>query len=382
MAIDRSKIAALAAAAAQTGPDLNKQSGGDYKPPEKGATRLRFIEYVELGVHTTGAGGQYGPKTKPRAQFGFELSGPRHLPKEIDGKKYPHIIRFDLAVGQGKKNDYSKLFKLMVADFPGRKNFAQLLGEAFLGTVVHREYKKRNGEDGVSADLKNGDAGFTIKSTTYEDVESGVAKTAKVDEALSELRLFLWDFADSEQWDSIFIDGTYDDGNTKNKLQEKLKAAENFVGSPIYLALQDEGRDAELEPAPVHARGEQQDRQDVPVNSDDDAPVVKPGAKKIVKPEPAVDPLDVAEEEDPPFDPGPDPEPEVEVDEEAELLAQMAALKAKKAAAAKAAVKAPASPVAAAKKKVEPTPAKPAAKASTARKSAPADDGSDPLQGL
>lgn len=377
-------IKALAAAQAETGPDLNKQSGGDYKPPEAGATQLRFIEYVETGVHTTGsAAGKFGLKTKPRAQFGFELSGKKHTPKTLDdGRIIPHIIRFELTIGQGKKNDYSKLFKLMVQEYPGRKNFAQLLGEPFRGRVVHRPWKTAAGDERVSADLKDGDAGFTITGVTYEDPETETVKKVTVAPAISDLRLFLWDLADTDQWDSIFIDGTFEDGNTKNKLQEKIKAAENFTGSPIYDALIEAERGDELVPAPVFAKGEQ--KADVPVAGEDDAgePEAEPevvltkaqlAAKKKKEAaelaaqaeadaaeEAAAEAANAAaaEDNDPPAD---------EVDEEAELLAKMAALKAKKAAAAKGAEKAPTKPVAA---------SKPAGKAKVAPK------GGDPLQGL
>lgn len=362
-------IKALAEQQAQTGPDLNKQSGGDYKPPEAGSTQLRFIEYVETGVHTTGqAAGKFGLKTKPRAQFGFELSGKKHEPKKLDdGRIIPHIIRFELTIGQGKKNDYSKLFKLMVQEYPGRKNFAQLLGEPFRGTVIHRPWKTASGDERVSADLKNGDAGFTITGITYEDPETNEVRKIKVAPAISDLRLFLWDLADTDQWDSIFIDGTFEDGNTKNKLQEKIKAAENFTGSPIYDALIEADRQDELAPAPVFAKGEQ--KSDVPVAGEDDAaadepetPVVK--AKGKVK---VAAPVEPEEPEDEPAD-----EPEEE-DEEAKLLAQLEAARLAKAAKAKAAAtkeggkKAPSKPVVA---------SKPAGKAKVAPK------GGDPLQGL
>lgn len=362
-------IKALAEQQAQTGPDLNKQTGGDYKPPEAGSTQLRFIEYVETGVHTTGKeGSTYGQKTKPRAQFGFELSGKKHEPKEIEGKRYPHIIRFELVIGQGKKNDYSKLFKLMVQEYPGRKNFAQLLGEAFRGVVIHREWKTASGDTRVSADLKNGDAGFTITGVTYEDPETNEVKKLKVAPNISDLRLFLWDLADTDQWDSIFIDGTFEDGNTKNKLQEKIKAAENFTGSPIYDVLIEAGRGDELAPAPVFAKGEQ--KSDVPVSSDDDTPEpeAKPAAKPKAKPKaPDPEPEPEPEVED-------EPEPEVEEeDEEAKLLAQLEAARLAKAAKAK---------EAAAKEGGKKAPSKPVAASKPAGKAKVAPKGGDPLQGL
>lgn len=372
MALSLDKIKAVAAEEAKVGKDLNIQTaGGDYKPPAAGVTRLRFISYVELGVHTKRSA-KFGDKTKPMARFGFELSGPNHEPKEIEGKKYPYTIYFEEPIGTGTKNNYSKLFKLMVADYPGAKNFAQLLGEGFRGVVVHREWKDAGGNTKVAAELKHKDTGYTIKGLVYQDEETGEPKKVKVGPALTPLSAMLWNHADTEQWDSLFIPGTYDDGGTKNKVQEKIKQAENFIGSPIYNALVEAGREEETVPVAKGApEGEEQE-------AEDDASATAEGAAS----------------DDAPFD-GTPVEQEAaatveEEDEEAALLAQLAAAKAKKAAAAKAAEaakqegvkKAPASPAkptsAAGKGKGAATPAKPA----TARKSAPAKTDGDPLSGL
>lgn len=325
MALDLTKIKQLGDEAAKTGPDLNNQSaGGDYKPPAAGQTRLRFVGYVETGVHTTRSA-QWGDKTKARAHLTFELSGPKHPPKKLDdGRLIPETISFKLAVGQNKKNDYSKLFKLMVADYPGRKNFVQLLGESFRGEVVHRKFKRRDGSDGVAAELKN-EQGYTIKGVNYEDPESGEVRTVKVDEPISKIKAFLWDYADVDQWDSIFVDGTYDDGNTKNKLQEEIKAAENLAGSAIEAALIEAGREAELIPAVKVEGGASEDEG----SGDDDGP------------------------------PAADPEPTEKAPAKAQKQAQ--------------------EPTSApAKGKVATAPKKPVA----ARKSEPASDDGDPLQGL
>jgi hypothetical protein len=61
----------------------------------------------------------------------------------------------------------------------------------------------------------------------------------------SALRLFLWAQASREMWDSLYIEGQYDEkkdektgkviypAKSKNVIQEKIKAAKNFVGSPL-----------------------------------------------------------------------------------------------------------------------------------------------------
>ena len=250
MSFDPAKLAALQEAVAATGTDLTKPSsaGGDYTPPAAGVTRLRFVGYQELGVHTIKSA-LYGDKTKPRARFVFELSGPKHQPRTAeDGRLFPTLIAFEEVIGYNVKNGYMKLFNLMKDSVPGATNFLQLLGKPYRGVVVHKEGKPRpDGSKPIYVSLKDG-TGFTIKDTTYEHPETGEAVTIKVDDPITPLSVFLWDYADLEQWDALFIDGRYDDGATKNKHQEKIKNANNFVGSAIYEALIAAGRDSELVP--------------------------------------------------------------------------------------------------------------------------------------
>lgn len=256
MAFSLADIKKRAAEAAKTGPDLNIQTsgGGDYQPPAAGVARLRLVGYIETGVHTTKST-KFGNKTKPRATLLFELSGPKHQPKEFEGKKIPHVIAVKEPISQNKKANYSKLFKEMAKDYPGVKNFGELIGESFKGVVVHRKFKRRDGSEGTVAELK-GENGYTITGPLYEDPETGEPKKLVADPAISELRLFLWDFADLEMWDSLFIAGTYDDGGSKNKFQEEIKQAENLDGSPIYDLLLEAGRGEELVPAPKPERKE------------------------------------------------------------------------------------------------------------------------------
>lgn len=281
MALDLKKIRAVANEAAKTGPDVNKQqAGGDFSPPDAGPTRLRFIEYVEVGVHTKKSA-LYGDKTKPMAQFGFELSGPKHKPKVIDGKTYPFIIRFEEPIGFGSKNNYSKLFKLMAAAYPGVVNFPQMLGEAFRSRVSHRTYKVGD-QERVAAEIKTKDAGYSIAGPTFEDEDTGETKVAMADPVISPFRLLVWNEADTDQWDSLYIGGTYDDGGSKNKVQNKIRTAENFVGSPIYDALIAAGREAEVE-VDAAVAPEQQEAEE----PEADAPPVKAPVKEAVKKAPA-----------------------------------------------------------------------------------------------
>lgn len=277
-------LKALAEKNKQVAVDLTKpQVSGDYKPPEAGATRLRFVGYVETGTHEGSYKGT--KKIQRKAIFFFELSGPKHMPAEFEGRKVPHIIRHELAITNHVKGSYIKLFNRMAQAVPGATNFLELLGQPYRGTVVHREYKVGE-EKRVAAELKNAE-GFTIIGCEYEDPETNELRTIKVDDSLTPFKVLLWDLADTAQWDSIFVDGTTDAGKTRNIFQEKIKHATDFVGSPVYEALLAAGRDAELVPAEPASKDEAYE-------ADDGAD----GAKSSAVKEPAKA-LDAAEGDDP-----------------------------------------------------------------------------------
>lgn len=227
--------AAVAAAAKQT--DMNKASkGGGYTPPAKGLARLRFVGYIECGQQKDEWQGQV--KIKEKVKLIFELSGPKHQPKEIDGNKIPHRITIEENLSLNEKAWFYKIFKAM--NYSGEAtHIAQLLGQEFLGEVIHKTSKAGN----VYAGLK-GDAGYTIRAPYVEDPETGETRKVPAGPQLSEIRCFLWDFASKEMWDSIFIEGQYDEekdsegkvtrkARSKNVFQEQIKAAVNFEGSPI-----------------------------------------------------------------------------------------------------------------------------------------------------
>lgn len=230
--------AAVQQAAAQT--DMNKatKGGGDYQPPAKGLARLRFVGYIELGKHDDEFEGKV--RTKDKVKLIFELSGPKHAPRETEeGEKIPHRITIEENLSLNEKANFYKLFKAM--NYKGEAtHIAQLLGEEFLGEVIHG-VAKRSGN--TYAKLK-GDAGYTIRAPFVEDPETGETRKVPAGPQLSEIRCFLWDYASKEMWDSIFIDGQYDEerdaegkvvreARSKNVFQEQIKAAKNFEGSPI-----------------------------------------------------------------------------------------------------------------------------------------------------
>lgn len=232
MTLDLNKIKKLQEEAAATARDLTKpqEGGGDYQPPAEGQTRVRLVGYVELGTHTSSFKGT--PKTKPRCELTFELSGPKHEPRKLDdGTLIPHRITLRETVGYHKKSNYIKLFNVLNAGGTAT-TFLDLVGNAWLAQVTHRKFTRADGSEGTVAELKKNEA-YTFRPTTYEDPESGELRSVKVSAPVGDLRVFLWDYPSLDTWNSLFIDGQFDDGASKNKLQIKIVQAENFPGSSV-----------------------------------------------------------------------------------------------------------------------------------------------------
>lgn len=249
---------ALAEKAAAISKDMNVATtgGGDYEPPAAGPTRLRFISYIEIGKQKDIVMGK--PKVRDTAILTFELSGPKHKPTiGDDGKAFPHRISMELAVSLNEKAHFYRVFRAL--NWAGKaKHISQLLGESYKGEVVHRKYKGRDGKDRINADLYDKAKGvYTIGAPRYEVVNgpesdnpgpTGEFAVLPVDAPISPIKCFIWDLADIDQWNAIFIEGEYAErkdadgtvtspAKSRNVIQAKVRLAENFKGSPIYTVL-------------------------------------------------------------------------------------------------------------------------------------------------
>lgn len=259
-------ISSAVNAAASQGVDMTKaqSGGGDYQPPAKGVARARFIGYIEGGKQKHEWEGKVSYKDKVRLIF--ELSGPKHPPHENgDGEKFPIRITIEENLSLNEKAHFYKIFRAMNYDGDAT-HIAQLLGKEFLVTVAHKESKKGR----VFATLKNDAGQYTIRTPYHEDPETGETRKISANPQISETRLFLWDFASKEMWDSLYIEGEYpekkDDktgevifpARSKNVFQEWILGANNFEGSPIDEILQGEIELPEETQEPEQADEEQE----------------------------------------------------------------------------------------------------------------------------
>ena len=254
MAID---FKALGAKAAAEGADQTKAQvgGGDYEAPAAGPCLVRFIGYVEIGKQKTSFKGVSG--VKEQVELVFELVGKRHPPREAaDGTKIPHRITVTESYSLNEKANFFKLFQRMNYR-QDAQHIVQLLGDGFKAEVVHDVWKGKDGKERTTATLRNA-AGYTIAPPRKEDEDSETGWVdVAVPPALSELRCFLWQQADLNQWASLFIEGTYPErkdattgvvtpGRSKNVFQNKIISAVNFGGSPIQLLLLANGQTIDI----------------------------------------------------------------------------------------------------------------------------------------
>lgn len=213
--------------------------------PAEGSCPVRFIGYVELGVQDQKA--FQGKKKDPaeKVRFLFECSGPNNI-KEIerDGKTVEAgcLVQFDLKKSLNSKAPFYKMFKSMAA---GRdiKHMAEMLDEVFIATVFHSEYEK-DGQKKKGAsfrDIANESYDVAIKSPIFTNPATGEEVRVEAIPASVDHQLFLFDNPTVEQWESIYIDGTYkakdDTEHSKNFVQDTIENSKNWEGSPMQLLL-------------------------------------------------------------------------------------------------------------------------------------------------
>jgi hypothetical protein len=265
MTIDFAKIGQETA---ETGADYTKPKtgggGGDYTPPAEGPCHLRFVGYIETGVQEVSAGAGKPKKKEARVNYLFEVSGPKHPPREgEDGTKFPAaIVVIHEKHSLHEKANNIKLFTRL--NYAGKAQHpAQLLGEAYKGRIVHRKYKKRDNSEGIAVELRTKDSGYTIEPPRYELTDqngpTGEFALLTVAPALSPIKCFVWNSSTQliEQWNSLFIDGTYEErknekgevvapAKSKNVWQDTIKRAFNFEGSPIHTLLLANGQKVDI----------------------------------------------------------------------------------------------------------------------------------------
>lgn len=234
--------------------------------PVAGLAWMRLASYVELGPQKQKP---FKGKEKPDAPevwLQFELLGKNHaITREIDGeeKTFFHTMTERMAIKTSEKGKYAKLFSKMRAGRPEVSHMAMMLGEGFRGDIVHNTPEPAEGKEPITyANLYSGGLwGVSAPMHTPVDEEGNpgtpVSMESKIRPLTQPLRLLLWDSPTIEQWDSLFIDGSYtrkdEKGNevevSKNWIQNTILNGPAFKGSPLEALLMEAKGDLPAAPS-------------------------------------------------------------------------------------------------------------------------------------
>lgn len=197
--------------------------GGAYEDVllPKGEYYGYFTEYVEIGKRLPTKGGK--PTGKPavaNVRIGIVVFGPNGEVKRI--RPYP------MAISNFERAGFKKFFDKLNYD-GGIKHAAQRLGQPFV-FPVDEHVSKASGKKSNVVDLS------AIRPIPKFDPNTGEPIQMPALDA-SEIKLFLWNNPTKETWDSLHIEGTFDDGKSKNWIQEDMYKAVDFPGSALDIML-------------------------------------------------------------------------------------------------------------------------------------------------
>jgi hypothetical protein len=256
--------AAISKAAAQSNHGEATKGGGDMEPAKAGLTILTLVSYIEVGVQL------HEIPNKPSWESNdvllvFEMNGGANKAIEVDGKLYPKRVEVQEKLSQNEKANYLKLFNSM--NYDGQcTHGSQLVGKHFLSQVYVNDkgYPSLKGPNGYAIS-----APIVIKGDPLDPEQQTKVPVPAPVRSDNTNRVFLWDYACQEMWDTIFIDGEYEarkdektgkeyPAKSKNKFQLLIQKALNYKGSPIQKLLGEEAlslADSPLsaDPAPLES---------------------------------------------------------------------------------------------------------------------------------
>lgn len=226
------EIQALAAELVDIDDDMTEvvSGGGGGRKLPVGKSLARLVSYIEYGKQPQEFQGQ---AKDPAIEFrlGFALYGPGFA--NDDGTPYV-IETFNMSKSRNEKAGAFLLFKMM--NYKGiHKNFAQMVGEAFIVDII--DYVPKSAAPGTAPKSRLN----TKLVLPPVDLLSGA--TYPVPEVNpADLHLFSWAKPTLSGWDKLFIAGTNDKGESKNWIQETIVGATDFAGSPLETLLLTNGR--------------------------------------------------------------------------------------------------------------------------------------------
>lgn len=193
--------------------------------PAPGRCMPRFVGYYELGDHTYDFQGISKQAIKPRVRLEFELVGDKHPPFEFNGQMCPLRVYYDEALSMDGRSNLRKIFDLMRGDRDNIEHFVDMLGEGFIATLEHSK-SVRYGQIHVYGKLKEGNR-HTIRRPFIE--ENGEMVEIEIPPAITAPKVFSWAHPTLEEYEAA-----------PRSVQQQIRSAVNFKGSPIYRLLEEQ----------------------------------------------------------------------------------------------------------------------------------------------
>jgi hypothetical protein len=219
------ELLALADAAAAVGENMTEavKGGGGARLLPVGGCLATLVEYIEYGQQPQ----EYNGVAKDPAME-YQLAFALHTTGYCNEDGTPYIYRpYATALSRNDKANAFLSFKAM--NWKGTKtHFAQLLGESFILQFEHKPNKDTAKPPKSFTDLKKALPPFDQLSRAPYPVPA-------LDPSL--FKLFVWTNPQIETFASFYQEGKYDDGNSKNSVQEKMLGALDFHGSPLHILL-------------------------------------------------------------------------------------------------------------------------------------------------
>lgn len=234
-----------------------KSGGGSRGLLPEGTALVRLCSYIEFGNDVQ----EFDGKKKPAArifQLGFRIVGgigrnQEGKPEKFVGEDgfFPMATTFDIPMSFHEKSKAVKYFNALNRVGSKATHFVQKLQEQCLYAMTVGTYtSKKNGKLYNSYDFEN--LQFALDQNTGEEREAPNLKA-------EDIQVFLWEQPTKAMWDSIHIEGQYDEqkdaaGNitkparSKNFLQEKCLKALDFEGSPLQTLLMEIGSGGTIPP--------------------------------------------------------------------------------------------------------------------------------------
>jgi len=224
--------------AGQVQAENTPESGGFTREPLKaGAGLLRLSSYIELGEHDA-----KNPKHPARRKciMDFEVKTEKHQVETKEGKSFSPNHRFRCNVTTGSLGKWQPMFESMNKAYDNTYSHPiQMLGKAFMCTFEHSENLREDGTPWVNF------AGDKVAKAEHDDPITGKVSDLPVAEMESKPIGFLFEpaegvFTDAEYlecWESLFIEGENDKGESKNWIQDTIREANDFPGSRLQALL-------------------------------------------------------------------------------------------------------------------------------------------------